>query len=105
MHKWDDEREPLNSQKIRKILSGALEDKLNKRYGAHSRVDDVFRGNDITFFTNEFGEAVTLYIGKRMEGGNIKGECYFRRIKKREGDIIKESHWDKQGKVVGKRSK
>jgi hypothetical protein len=102
MNKWENEREPLNKQKIVKSLSKALMDKLNKRYGIHSRIDDVFKGNDITFFTNEFGEPVTLYIGKRMEGGYIKGECYFRRIKKREGDMIKESHWDRQGKVSGK---
>jgi len=89
-------------EKIRKGLSKALETKLSKIYTPDSRFDDHFKGNDITFFTNENGEPFSLYIGKRNDKGNIVGEFYSRRFKKREGEKIVLSHWDNMGKVSGK---
>lgn len=81
-------------------LSEKLEAKLNKIYSAKTRVDDVFKGNDITFMTNEQGEPVTLFIGKRGEDGAIKGERYVRKIVRSEdGSKIVKSHWDNKGKV------
>lgn len=101
-YEWENEKESLNKEKFRKGLSAALEKKLNKKYPPSSRIDDVFKGNDISFITNSDGEPVTLYIGKRREDGNISGELYSRRIKKRENGLITDSHWDNQGKVSGK---
>ena len=89
-------------EKIRKGLSKTLEAKLNKKYPPSSKIDDQFKGNDITFYTNEFGEPFNLFIGKRNDKGNIVGEFYSRRVKKREGEKIIQSHWDNQGKVTGK---
>lgn len=81
-------------------LSEKLEEKLNKAYPAKTRIDDVFKGNDITFITNELGEPVTLFIGKRGEDGSIKGERYVRKIVRSEdGAKIMKSHWDNKGKV------
>ncbi len=51
--------------------------KLNKIYTPSSRVDEIFKGNDITFITNSLGEPVTLYIGKRGGNGNIKGTTFW----------------------------
>jgi hypothetical protein len=78
-----------------------LEKKLNKEYAPSSRIDEVFQGNDITIITNERGEAIHLYIGKRNEDGSIRGEHYARRIQREPGSerIIK-SHWDNKGKVT-----
>ncbi|MBC7387914.1 MAG: hypothetical protein H7329_01760 [Opitutaceae bacterium] len=89
-------------EKIRKGIGKALEAKLNKIYTPSSRFDEKFKGNSITFFTNEHGEPYSLYIGERTANGSIKGEFYSRRIKKREGGKIILSHWDNQGKVSGK---
>lgn len=81
-------------------LSVKLEEKLSKIYPAKTKVDDVFKGNDITFITNELGEPVTLFIGKRGEDGAIKGERYVRKIVRSEdGSKILKSHWDNKGKV------
>ena len=105
MKEWDDERQPLNNEKIRKGLSTELLKKLDKIYKPSSSVDMVFKGNDLTFLTNELGEPIVLYIGKRKEDGDIVGEQYSRRIKRNEEGIIAQSHWDNQGKVTGSRKK
>lgn len=82
-------------------LNSKLEEKLSKIYEPSSRIDDEFRGNDITFITNEKGEPVTLFIGKRREDGSIHGERYVRRIKQRtEQGTIEKSHWECKGKVT-----
>lgn len=103
MENYEDERYPLNREKISKSnMSAELVNKLNKKYAPGARIDDVFRGKEITFLTNNLGEPITLYIGKRNAQGQISGECFFRRIKKRVEGEIKESHWNNQGKVSGK---
>ncbi|WP_237151183.1 hypothetical protein [Pontibacter actiniarum] len=50
--------------------------------------------------TNEYGEPVTLFIGRRRDDGSIAGERYVRRIVRKPGshDILK-SHWENKGKV------
>lgn len=101
MKDWKDETHLLKNEKFSKGIGKDLEAKLNKRYAVSSRIDDVFRGNDITFFTNEYGEPVTLFIGSRREDGNIVGECYVRRIKERNETKIIKSHWDNKGKIKG----
>src|SRR4051794_23551194 len=101
MKNWEDEGNLVKNEKFHKGIGKDLEAKLNKRYLASSRIDDIFRGNDITFFTNEFGEPVTLFIGARREDGNIVGECYVRRIKERDNTKIIKSHWDNKGKIKG----
>ena len=90
-----------NVEKIKKSGIGeVLIKKLEKIYPPSKRIDDVFKGNDITFITNENGEAVTLYIGKRMENGAIKGDLFVRKIiRSADGKTIEKSHWDNKGKV------
>jgi hypothetical protein len=106
MEKWENESQSLNLEKFKKSSVGkALEAKLNKKYPASSHIDDSFKGKDITMITNENGYPVTLFIGKRKDNGQIAGESYYRRIKKTENGMIKQSHWDKQGKIYGKDKK
>jgi hypothetical protein len=82
-------------------IGSTLEKKLSKLYAPSSRIDEVFHGNDITIISNEKGEAIHLFIGKRNQDGSIKGEHYVRRILREPGSerIIK-SHWDNKGKVT-----
>ncbi len=100
VEKWDDERLPLNFQKTRKGGIGkSLEAYLKKCYTPSSRIEMTFKGKEITFITNTNGEPITLFLGKRKANGDISGEMFSRRIKKIENGLIKESHWDNQGKV------
>ena len=98
----ENDRLPYNREKIRKSNIGPdLEKKLNKILTPNAHIEDHYKNLDLTILTNENGEAVTLYIGKRKENGKIAGEVFYRKIKKRENNIITESHWDNQGKVSG----
>ncbi|WP_114783076.1 hypothetical protein [Botryobacter ruber] len=82
-------------------LNEKLVAKLNKKYAPDTRIDDSYHGKDITFITNELGEPVTLFIGKRREDGAIAGERYTRKIvRKPNSDEILKSHWDLKGKVT-----
>ena len=82
-------------------LHQELDKKLSKIYEPSSRVDDVFKGYDITFLTNEHGEPVTLFFGRRRPDGIIAGERYTRTIKREPGSLaVKHSHWDNQGKIM-----
>jgi len=91
-----------NLEKIRKTLSPSLLSKLDRIYSPSSRIDDVFKGNDMTIITNDAGEAMHLYLGERLPNGNINGTHYVRRVKLRTGNKIVKSHWDNKGKVSGK---
>lgn len=100
MDDWENEREPKNFEKIKKSGFGkTLEALMKKNYTPSTRVDMSFKGKELTILTNENGDPITLFIGKRRPNGDIAGDMYSRRIKKIENGQIKESHWDNQGKV------
>lgn len=81
-------------------LHPELDKKLSKIYEPKTSIDDVFKGYDITFVTNENGEPVTLFFGKRRPDGRIVGERFTRTIKRQPGSLdVKSSHWDNQGKI------
>lgn len=81
-------------------LHPELEKKLNKLYEPKTSFDDVFKGYDITFVTNEHGEPVLLFFGKRRPDGLVAGERFTRTIKRRPNSLdILASHWDNQGKI------
>ena len=77
---------------------------LRKTYEPSARPDDVFKGYDITFLTNELGEPTTLFFGRRRPDGLIAGKRYTRNTRtiKRQpgGEEVKASHWDNQGKIM-----
>ncbi|WP_347159182.1 hypothetical protein [Pontibacter chitinilyticus] len=82
-------------------LNLKLEKILDKVYAPQERIDGKFSGNDITYITNERGEPVTLFIGRRREGGSISGERYVRRIVRDPAtQLIQKSHWELKGKVI-----
>ncbi len=83
-------------------LGEQLNKLLEKIYPPNQRIDDEFKGKAITFITNELGEPITLFIGKRNANGTIDGERYVRRIvRSHDGTSIIKSHWDLKGKVKG----
>lgn len=82
-------------------LNPMLEKLLSQEYAPNERYDTEHLGKDISYVTNKLGEPVTLFIGKRLENGNISGERYVRTIVRKPGtmDIVK-SHWELKGKVA-----
>ncbi len=74
-------------------LGDELQKILRKKDEPSSTIDIKFKENDLTFKTDDEGNAILLFIGKRAENGIIKGERYARTLKKdREGRICKD-HW------------
>lgn len=73
---------------------------LNKKYAPSQMVEQKFKGYDLAFKTDEEGNAILLFIGKKDESGNVRGERYARRmVKDSEGALIKD-HWDYKGKAT-----
>jgi hypothetical protein len=82
-------------------LHRELDKKLSKIYEPSTHIDDMFKGYDITFVTNEHGEPMTLFFGKRRPDGLIAGERYTRTIKRKPGSLeVQSSHWDLRGKIM-----
>jgi hypothetical protein len=80
-------------------LGSKLIKKLEKSFPPKTKIEDEFRGNDLSIVTNDLGEAITLFIGQRKENGDIRGEHYVRKIVKDQAGKITKSHWDNKGKV------
>ena len=81
-------------------LHPELDKKLSKIYEPRTAINDVFKGYDITFVTNENGEPTLLFFGKRRPDGLIAGERFTRTIKRQPGSLeVKSSHWDNQGRI------
>lgn len=81
-------------------LQPALEAKLERIYAPDATIADAYHGKDLTIVTNDKGQAVTLFIGKRNADGSIAGDRYVRRLQyEPDGVTIRKSHWDLKGKV------
>ncbi len=82
-------------------LSKKIEAYLEKSFTPDSRIDHKMLGIDLTYITNEQGEPVTLFIGRRKPDGSIVGERYVRTIvRKPNSQEIQKSYWDLKGKVT-----
>lgn len=81
-------------------LSEGLIKKLTQPFAPSTMVELSFKGNDLSVKTDEQGQAILLFIGKRGEDGNVKGERYARRLKyDMDGTLIKD-HWELKGKAI-----
>ena len=81
-------------------LSEDLQKKLSKKFEISSMLEMKYKGYDLSFKTDEEGNAILLFIGKRTDQGTIKGERYARTLKKdREGKVFKD-HWELKGKAT-----
>lgn len=81
-------------------LNEELQKKLGKKYEPSSMVEMRYKSYDLSFKTDDEGNAILLFIGKKTEQGTIKGERYARTLKKdREGKIFKD-HWELKGKAT-----
>ncbi len=81
-------------------LNEDLQKKLAKKFEPSTMVEMKYKGYDLSFKTDDEGNAILLFIGKKTEQGTIKGERYVRTLKKdREGKIFKD-HWELKGKAT-----
>ena len=81
-------------------LSEDLQKKLSKVYEPSTMVEMKYKGYDLSFKTDEEGNAILLFIGKKTAQGTIKVERYARTLKKdREGKVFKD-HWELKGKAT-----
>jgi hypothetical protein len=81
-------------------LAEALQNKLSKLYKPSALIQMKFRGNDISFKTDDKGNAILLFIGKANTEGQIKGSRYTRVLKyDSKGNKIKD-HWELKGKAT-----
>ncbi len=81
-------------------LNDKLIKKLHQKYEPDAMLEMRFKGYDIAFKTDEDGNPVQVFFGKKTEKGTIKGERYSRTLKKdKNGNIIKD-HWDLKGKAT-----
>ena len=76
-----------------------LATKLSKPFAPDTRIDDEFKGNDLTIFTNDNGDAMVLFIGERRPDGSIKGDRFARRLVRDENGKTVKNHWDYKGRV------
>jgi hypothetical protein len=87
-------------KKIIMALGEDLQKKLSKKFESSTQLEMKYKGYDLLFRTDEDGNAILLFIGKKTEAGTIKGERYARTLKKdREGKIFKD-HWELKGKAT-----
>jgi hypothetical protein len=80
-------------------MSEALIKKLSQPFPPSTMIEMKFKGNDLAVKTDEAGNAILMFIGKRNTRGDIKGERYARTLKyDRSGQRIKD-HWELKGKA------
>ncbi|HEX8334737.1 MAG TPA: hypothetical protein VF622_19090 [Segetibacter sp.] len=82
------------------MINEDLQKKLSKKFESSTMVEMKYKGYDLAFKTDEDGNAIQLFMGKKTEKGTVKGERYARTLKKdREGKIFKD-HWELKGKAT-----
>jgi hypothetical protein len=82
------------------MISEDLQKKLAKVFEPSSLLEMKYKSYDLAFKTDDEGNAIQLFFGKKTEKGTIKGKRYARTLKKdREGKIFKD-HWELKGKAT-----
>lgn len=73
---------------------------LSKQYEPSTLVETTFKRYDVAFKTDEAGRPILLFMGKRDEHGNIKGERYARRLIIDPDGKVTKDHWEHKGKAT-----
>ncbi len=80
-------------------IGNKLLKKLQKTYTPSTLIDFTFERYDAAMKTDEAGQPVLLFIGKRDENGKIRGHRFVRTLIRGEGNEVIKDHWDNHGKV------
>ena len=73
---------------------------LNKTYEPLSIIETCFKRYDLAFKTDEQGRPILLFMGKKDEQGNVKGERFARRLKTDDDGVLIKDHWEHKGKAT-----
>jgi hypothetical protein len=78
-------------------LGPAILKLLSKKYAANAFIEMRFQRYDLGFKTDEEGNPILLFMGKKDPSGKIRSHRYSRRlVKDTHGNIVKD-HWDDKG--------
>lgn len=70
---------------------------LAKKYEPSAAIDLQFKRYDLTVKTDEHGNPILLFMGKRNEKGQVVGDRFARTLKyDNDGKVIKD-HWERKG--------
>ncbi|MEJ6979166.1 hypothetical protein WG906_01815 [Pedobacter sp. P351] len=73
---------------------------LSMNYEKSSLINSTFKRKDISIKTDNEGNPVLLFIGKRTDDGTIKGERYVRTLKRDKNGNIFKDHWELKGRSI-----
>lgn len=73
---------------------------LSKQYAPSSMIEKKFQRYDLAFKTDEEGNPILLFIGRKDDKGRIRGNRYARRLVKDEAGNIVKDHWDDKGPAI-----
>lgn len=78
-------------------LSPELLKKLARKFEPTTMVNFRFGNKDVAVQTDEEGNAVKMFIGRKNADGIIRGDRYARKlIRDTSGKVLKD-HWDRKG--------
>lgn len=86
-------------RKILVMIGDDLQKKLRKLFEPSTMVEMKYKGYDLSFKTDDEGNAIQLFMGKKTEKGTIQGERYARTLKKDKDGIVLKDHWELKGKA------
>ncbi|QJD98494.1 hypothetical protein HH214_20185 [Mucilaginibacter robiniae] len=72
---------------------------LKKTYEPDTLVEMPFKRYDLAFKTDEQGRPYLLFMGKKDERGQIKGERFGRTIQQAPDGTIVKDFWENKGKA------
>ena len=78
-------------------LGAAILKIINKKYPPSSFIERKFQRYDLGIKTDDEGNAIILFLGKKDESGNIRGRRYARRLVRDADNNIIKDHWDDKG--------
>jgi len=70
---------------------------LSKTYEPLTMVEAKIRRHDLAFKTDAEGRPVLLFMGKKNEDGNIRGDRYGRVLKFADDGSVLKDHWERKG--------
>ncbi|WP_342645126.1 hypothetical protein [Mucilaginibacter sp. CSA2-8R] len=74
-----------------------LQKLLSKSYEPLTLIEMPFKRYDLAFKTDDAGRPILLFIGKKDEKGQIKGERFARRLQTGPDGAIIKDHWENKG--------
>ncbi len=81
-------------------MNEALIKILSKVYEPSAMINRRYKEKDIAFKTDENGNPVLLFIGKRTDDGTVIGERFARRLVYGKGGTVIKDHWELKGKAT-----